>query len=256
MRANGNPPSRLDTRSGVPLYLQLREILQEEIVSLAPGEQLRSETEITARFRVSRSTVRQAFAELEQDGLVERRRGAGTFVAHRREMGWQIQSERGWYEDMTRRGHQIVTTLLERSIEVPPRWVCDGLELPPGTPVIQLDRVRSIDGTMATFVRNYLHPDICARVLDDDFDGGSSLYAWLETNCDLWVSGGTRTIRSVSASSRLAKRLEIRRGSPLLLVEAISGDSDAGTFEVYECWHRADLTSITVSVVPSAPSRP
>jgi GntR family transcriptional regulator len=240
---------RVDPRSAIPLYAQLRDILQAEIEALPLGERLPSEPEITRAYGVSRATVRHAISELEHAGMIARRRGAGTFVADRRNHAWQIQSERGWYDEMTRRGYEVRTDTLHRGLEVPPLWVSEALGTGREVPVIRLDRLRSVNGEIATFVCNYLHPRSCAPVLEADLER-ASLYAWLEEHCGISLAEGTRTIRAAAADEVLAGHFQIPAGSPLLLVDAVSIDASVGPFEVYRCWHRADLTSIVVNVTP------
>ncbi len=72
----------LNPGSPLPLYQQLAELLSREIASGAvePGGRLPSEPELARRHRIGRPTVRQATELLVQRGLVERRRGSGTFV--------------------------------------------------------------------------------------------------------------------------------------------------------------------------------
>jgi GntR family transcriptional regulator len=69
-------------RDVVPLYHQLKELLTEKIESgeWEPGYRLPGELEISKEFGLSRATVRQAMGLLENQGLVERFRGRGTFV--------------------------------------------------------------------------------------------------------------------------------------------------------------------------------
>lgn len=64
----------IDPRSGIPLYVQLKEILREQIRTgvWEPGDRIPSEAEIRQHFAVSRATVRQAITELEQEGLLVR----------------------------------------------------------------------------------------------------------------------------------------------------------------------------------------
>ena len=70
--------------AGKPKYLQVADILRREIAEgiFRDGDKLTTEEELRFRFRVSRQTVRQAIAQLEDDGLVDRRRGSGTYVRH------------------------------------------------------------------------------------------------------------------------------------------------------------------------------
>ena len=67
-----------------PKYLQVADILRKEIAQgvFRDGQTLMTEEELRMRFNVSRQTVRQAIALLEDDGLVDRRRGSGTYVRH------------------------------------------------------------------------------------------------------------------------------------------------------------------------------
>ena len=67
-----------------PKYLQVADILRREIAEgvFRDGQTLMTEEELRFRFNVSRQTVRQAIALLEDDGLVDRRRGSGTYVRH------------------------------------------------------------------------------------------------------------------------------------------------------------------------------
>ena len=72
----------ISPQSSVPLYRQLAALLRRQIEQhqLAPGERIPSEAEIGRQYSISRITVRQALAELERDGLVQRVPGKGTFV--------------------------------------------------------------------------------------------------------------------------------------------------------------------------------
>lgn len=83
---------RLNPRSAVPLHAQLQRGLQREIESgaLAPGDQLPTVQELARRCRLSTHTVMRAYAELRRAGVVEARRGAGTFVAERRALTTEV----------------------------------------------------------------------------------------------------------------------------------------------------------------------
>ena len=84
MGSAAHPPTVLDSRSPVPLYHQLAEELFAAIQSgaFAPGTRIPSEHELASRYRIGRPTVRQATDTLIHRGVLERRRGSGTFVRH------------------------------------------------------------------------------------------------------------------------------------------------------------------------------
>ncbi|HVX44350.1 MAG TPA: GntR family transcriptional regulator [Mycobacteriales bacterium] len=91
--APGADQATLDRASFVPLHAQLANQLERRILSGAwtPGAAMPSESALCAQYRISRITVRRALNDLENEGLVERVRGRGTFVA----------------QTATRRGHAI-----------------------------------------------------------------------------------------------------------------------------------------------------
>ena len=74
---------KLDAKTPVPLYEQLKNLLQSQISSgvYSIGERLPAEAELCAKYEVSRVTVRRALDDLVADGALERRQGKGTYVA-------------------------------------------------------------------------------------------------------------------------------------------------------------------------------
>jgi GntR family transcriptional regulator len=73
----------LDTRSGVPAYLQLVQQVRQAIRlgMLRPGDQLPTVKEVVTRLTINPNTVLHAYRQLDLEGLVEGRQGVGTFVA-------------------------------------------------------------------------------------------------------------------------------------------------------------------------------
>jgi GntR family transcriptional regulator len=74
----------LNPSSGVPLYLQLQQQIQQRILSglLADGAQLPSVRELSAELHINPLTVAKVYQNLEKEGFVETRRGLGTYVSH------------------------------------------------------------------------------------------------------------------------------------------------------------------------------
>ena len=73
----------VDKQSLLPLHLQIRNVLKSEIQNGAYTDKIPTEFELMERFEVSRSTVRQAIANLVDDGVLEKKQGIGTFIASR-----------------------------------------------------------------------------------------------------------------------------------------------------------------------------
>jgi len=85
MDPSKNSDHRIAKNGSVPLYRQLEEILKQRIKNgeLKPGDQISTEFELCEEFGISRISVRQALAELANDGFLCRHQGRGTFVNHR-----------------------------------------------------------------------------------------------------------------------------------------------------------------------------
>ena len=80
--------SNINPDSMIPMYKQIVNLLNEKIEKgeLKPGDKLPSEAELMEAYSVSRITIRSAISELEEDGLVIRSRGKGTFKLCIRQM--------------------------------------------------------------------------------------------------------------------------------------------------------------------------
>ena len=85
-RPAGRGARRIDRRSPLPFYHQLKQILLADLRErdLAPGARLPGDHELCGTYDVSRTVVRQALAELETEGVIERVKGRGTFVPPRK----------------------------------------------------------------------------------------------------------------------------------------------------------------------------
>src|ERR1700742_526811 len=108
-------PDPLSTR--LPLYAQVEDALAARISSgaLPVGTQLPSEDELIREFGVSRTTIRTTIQNLVRQGLVEIRRGRGTFVASPR-MVLELTELTGFVEDMRLLGRAPSTRVLERKL--------------------------------------------------------------------------------------------------------------------------------------------
>jgi GntR family transcriptional regulator len=242
--------ARIDRRSPVPFYFQLRQLIRDEIAAgrWEPGERIPSENELCRHFGVSRTTVRQALSELESEGLLHKEKGRGSFVAEPRSSSWFLQSSHGFHDEATRAGRTVTSRVLRRELEELPVWASQALELPAGSTGVTLERVRFVDGELVMYVVSHLVEDLAETVLETELEHGS-LYGALLAQRGVEVSGGRRVVEATTARDELAEVLEIEPGAPVLMVQAVSWDADLRPFECYRAWHRSDRTTIEVQVV-------
>jgi GntR family transcriptional regulator len=207
-----------------------------------PGDALPSEAELCERFGVSRMTVRQALTELTAEGLVERRRGQGTFVSappvHRRPGVFLSFSE-----EMGRRGLRPSSRLVSAALDWPrPDEVAD-LALTPGEQVVRVVRVRLADGIPIALEDAALVARL-AGVLDADLESGS-----LHTELGRFGVAPARAVGTIAARIARASevaQLDLTPGAALLVELRLLFDQSDAAFERTETRYVADRYVIDV----------
>jgi len=243
-------PRELDRESPLALHFQLADLLERRILDGAwpSGTRLPAEPAIAERLALSRTTVRQALARLEQQGLIERIKGRGTFVASSERRSWLLQSSEGFFQDEVERHGRIVTsTILRQALEPLPAWATDALGLPRDARGVTVERLRSVDGHVALYVVNHLI-ESCADAILGMADGSESLYARLRAALGLEVAGGRRTLEAVSAGDRLGALLGVESQAPLAYVQSLSWDRSQRPFDCYRAWLRTDRMKVEMEV--------
>jgi GntR family transcriptional regulator len=243
------PESRINRSSPVPFYFQLARALRDEISSgrWEPGHRLPSEPDISEHFGVSRTVVRQALARLEQEGLLRREKGRGTFVSDGRERSWLLQSSEGFLQDETERAGLAVTSkVLRKEVAALPNWAADALGVARDSEGMALTRLRWIEGQLALYTENYLLPEVAPAVLA--MDANASLYETLERELGLVVHGARRVVEAVAAGEELGRLLDVAPSTALAFIESVSWDAEMRSFDCFQTWLRTDRTRIEVQV--------
>jgi GntR family transcriptional regulator len=239
------PGDAFDRSAPVPLYYQLKQWLAGRIASgeLAPGAQLESELELCERFGISRGVVRQALTELRYEGLIERQRGRGTFVSKPKTAEGLISGLRGLADDAALRGQRIDSTVIVLG-EVPAgASVARSLELQPGDPVVELERVRALDGEPHVLVMTYLPAAMVPGLAERDLSGSESLYRILREEYGLAIVSSLRRVEATVAGAREARLLGIERGDPLLVLRSIGYTTGRRPFDYFIAYHRGDRSA-------------
>ncbi len=228
----------------------LRHLLAHELRSrirsgeLAPGDKLPSEPELAQDRAVSRSSMRAAITLLEEEGFVSRRHGSGTYVTHRPALPNDLSRNFGVSSMIAATGLTPGTAEETCEAVAAPPAVAAALEIPDGTPVTSIRRVRTADGRRVVLATDWCRPD--HLTLDELHEiGDGSVYAALEAR-GLVVHHGVATLTPGNADEQTALLLGVARGSLLLTIDQVDTTADGVPVLVSREHHLADAFSFTV----------
>ena len=244
----------IDRTSPLPFYYQLKQILLSDLSDreLSPGDRLPGDHELCQTYRVSRTVVRQALAELETEGVIERVKGRGTFVAQPKTPEHLVQSLTGLYEDVAARGSHLRSEVRRQEVVPADEQIAMLLELPPGSDVIVIERLRFVDDEPWVLATTYLPYDVAPGLLSDDLTD-QSLYALLEHTYGVALTHGRRGVEAAVAHDNLAEALALEPGAPVLVLRSTSNAGDRPV-EVFVAYHRGDRSRFEVTLRRTAPT--
>ncbi len=243
--------ARTSSVGRIPKYYRLKQELRDEISRLDPGAAIATERVLSARFAVSRTTVRQALQELAIEGLLQRFQGRGTFVAPAKLT--QTLQLTSYTEDTAAMGRRPTSRLLDVAVIPASVDVAAELDLPTNAKVQRVERLRLADEEPMAVEVVYLDAEHFAAI-GDAIDLGTSLYAVLRDRYGVTLTHATETIEAVLASPAEADLLETGSGFPLLLLTRTSWDQQGRPVEYVRSLYRGDRYRFVANLTrPGAP---
>ena len=211
----------VDRGSPVPLYFQVAQHLENAINSgaIPVGTLIQNEVDLAASLGLSRPTMRRAMQHLVDKGLVVRRRGIGTRVVQpklRRPL--ELTS---LHDDLARAGRKPTTETLSFETVEAADDVAERLEVPEGTPVLELVRLRRADGEPIAKLTNYLPERVVT--FDEDDLGEHGLYELIRRQ-GVTLHSATQTLGARTATAAEARLLEEPRGGALVTAQRVTYD--------------------------------
>lgn len=224
----------LNTRSPIPLYHQLSDIITEQIRSgkYKPGEVIPPETGIAKQYKVGRPTVRQAMDVLVRKGLVERKRGSGTYVRET-QTDVDLFSLAGTSQAFFTKGIKTSSRMIEKISLVN---VDDGLDNPfAGGEAFFLSRL-TLAGYKPVLLEDiYLHAKLFSGIDSIDLEN-RSLAQVVNEKFYLKPESGKQAFKAVFPDETRSELLEIDAGCPILEVKrmlSFQGVEDAVFSKLY-----------------------
>jgi GntR family transcriptional regulator len=220
----------IKSRNGVPAYQRIQGSIRRDIESggLVPGDSVPSERKLARIHDVSLMTARHALATLEKEGVVERRRGVGTFVSPPKIHFNKLMS---YTEQMRARSLNASSKVLFSEVVDDEPDATARLSLPPKSEILKLQRLRHAAGEPFALETCYFSAKQFAGLLNSQLERGS-LFKILERNYDVVIGYADEEVDATAADVRTAELLGVPKREPLLRIRQVIY-STKGTVIVY-----------------------
>src|ERR1700742_256155 len=244
--------SCMSVAAGSLLYSRVETVLASEITGgdLKVGDQLPTEDSLIARFGVSRITVRRAVQNLVNRGLVEIRRGKGTFVAAPK-ITQDLKELTGFVEDMHLLGREPTARAIGKEIATANATVARQLALTTGERVVRIRRVRLADGVSLSFDETYLPLEIGKKIITNNLKV-EPIFSLLERKYDVPLIEAEYKLEAVAAEAEVAAELRVKQGSPIFRIERTSYSTGNRPVDYEKLYYRGDLVRFVTRLARKA----
>jgi len=206
-------------RNGTPVYKRIQGAIRKRIdaADLKPGDAVPSERELAKTHKVSLMTARHALASLEREGVVERRRGAGTFVAAPKIHFNKLMS---YTEHMSSRGLAPRSRVLVAKVIEDEQEIAARLGLPAASRMVKIARLRLTGEEPFALETCYLPGSDFSGLVAAPL-GRSSLFGMLQHDYNVELAYADEEIDATVADATLAEMLDLPKGAALLRIRQV-----------------------------------
>ncbi|UOQ95163.1 GntR family transcriptional regulator [Halobacillus shinanisalinarum] len=233
----------LDHTNPVPLHIQLKEILEKKIFDGEYKTKIPSEREFMEEFSISRSTVREAINLLVRDGVLEKKKGKGTFVSFK-----PIQEWLGYLSSTTETirgmGMKPGAKLIDHGIMKPDESIISltGLDT-----AYFIKRIRYADDVPIAIENQYYPVEIGMKLEKYDLDK-ATLYDLLEKKLEINFADAEQMITSGPFLENDANHLGVSPATCSLIINRMIYDNEGDLVEYQEGFYRSDMYSFSINL--------
>ena len=238
---------RLDQQSAIPLHAQIEKHLRR-LISLEEYKNgnnlLPKEVTLSKKLGVSRNTVRQAVNALVNEGLIERKKGVGSKVVHKK-ITTRLDNWISFTKEMRNQGIDVVNYMVQNTLVNAPNEINDGLAISQSKEIWKLEKIRGSKDAKYLYSVSYFHPRV-GITGKEDFN--TPLYELLEKEHDVIVSTSKEKISAITASKKISLLLDVEKETPILKRERIVCDLGDRPVEYNIVYYRTDYFTYDIEI--------
>lgn len=241
---------KLDKSVPIPLYFQLKELILNEIKqeNYKDGDMIPTENEISEKFQISRTTVRQAITELVQEGWLYRVKSKGTFTTHPKIPQDFLKKLESFRDQIERLGMKPSTQLIELRREKADKETANALDIAEGEEVIYLFRKRFANEEPIVTIQTYLPLDKCSFIMEQDLEK-EALYEVLAQREGTKIHKVKRKIEAVEAEEGDVRLLGMEQGKPVQYFTSIGYTYEDVPLEYSKARYRGDRSFFEITIL-------
>jgi len=230
--------------NGLPAYQRIQSAIRKRIESgqLNAGDPVPSERDLAKIHHVSLMTARHALASLEREGLVERRRGIGTFVAPPKIHFNKLMS---YTEQMAARSLTAGSKVLFAKVVDNENEAAARLSLPPTSSILKLERLRHAAGEPFALETCYLNAAEFGGLQNAPI-GRESLFGILERDFNVELGYADEEVDATAADPRTAELLAIPKREPLLRIRQVIYSTKGKAIMYVLGFYRSDRHNLVI----------
>jgi len=233
-------------KSPLPLHVQVETILRNliELPEYQDGKMFPNEVHMAKKLGISRNTVRQATNKLVYERLLVRKKGVGTKVA-KNTISTKLNKWTSFTHEMDEKGVSFKNYTVKVSSVFPDKEIQQLFKIADGIKVIRLERLRGLEKGPIVYFISYFHP---ATGLTEKEDYSKPLYEKLEKEHHISVAVSKEGISAILANKKLAAKLNISVGDPILFRKRVVCDPGDRPIEYNLGYYRADSFTYTIDI--------
>ncbi len=246
-------PLKIFNRSPISLYVQLKELLAQEIMEnkLKTHSQIPSERELCEKYDLSRTTVRQGISLAISEGLLYRIHGKGTFVAEPK-IDQSLVRLTGFEETLLGRGLTPSMKVLEALLVTADVHMTSLLELPLGSDIASFKLLGIANNVPLVLFFYYLPAELGQEAIEmirnyEAEKGWFSFTRYYREKKHINFRVARQTFEATVSTSEQSDLMQLPKGSALFKVTSIIYTREEKPIELRHSYYRADRYKFNIS---------